>query len=606
MRYQKPSYFIMQRTAYGALALLLCAALGSLQAADQGPRQHARGTYESSTSTYEVVKGDDLAAIAERFGVTVAELKKKNGLTSNVIEIGQKLLLVATRTAEVAKPKTGLRPNETVANGPFPGDLGKIDEEWACTQQLETPGYFRSLNGAEVADAQRSQFYPCASFLGSMTGPNQVFAWRSQDSYQGVLFMNNRRPGELYLTGGNTPPAKGLVPPGPFVAKVDATTGKEIWRTYLENGNVSGAWVGAVNLNILPDGNIPIAFGNHLGKLDGDTGRILQHVALPTGSALPEGSNFKHLTIAPDGTLILKNQTRATPCEIQGTLAAFQCPGGVGASPGSTIVAVDPQTFEIYDHIGVPENAVVPHTITMFDGKIAIYASSILRAYRYFWDPESRKLSQDKDWVVSYLEAGQTTGDAPGILGNWIVVQVNGLPSKVASSIVAINQSDPAKITRVYPFGTELPTGQSWAPPKAAIDPENSMVFSADQNMGKIGGIRLDQATGEMTTEWTLDAATTALQALYGPKDRRVLGTARAEPGTTLEQLNQTSSPPYRQQALWLDAKTGRILAESSFFEPMNFNTMLAPGFGGRFYYMWDQGFIVLQVMPKASPSASQ
>jgi hypothetical protein len=116
----------------------------------------------------------------------------------------------------------------------------------------------------------------------------------------------------------------------------------------------------------------------------------------------------------------------------------------------------------------------------------------------------------------------------------------------------------------------------------------------------KIGGIELDQETGEMTTVWTLDAATTALQALYGPADRRVLGTARAEPGTTLQQLNQTFAPTYRQQALWLEPRTGRILAESAFFEPMNFNTLLTPGFGGRFYYMWDQGFIVFQVMPAA------
>lgn len=154
--------------------------------------------------------------------------------------------------------------------------------------------------------------------------------------------------------------------------------------------------------------------------------------------------------------------------------------------------------------------------------------------------------------------------------------------------------------TRVYPFGKAVPTGTSWAPPKSAVDAENSMVFSADQGMMKIGGIELDQETGEMTTVWTLDAATTALQALYGPADRRVLGTARAEPGTTLQQLNQTFAPTYRQRALWLEARTGRILAESAFFEPMNFNTLLTPGFGGRFYYMWDQGFIVFQVMPAA------
>lgn len=160
---------------------------------------------------------------------------------------------------------------------------------------------------------------------------------------------------------------------------------------------------------------------------------------------------------------------------------------------------------------------------------------------------------------------------------------------------------DPTHITRIYPFGTDLPTGQSWAPPKAAVDPENDMVFSADQSMMKIGGINFDRNTGEMSVAWTLDGATTALQGVYGPANSRVLGTARAEPGTTLDALNQTSKPTYKQQALWLDAKTGKVLAESDFFEPMNFNTLLSPGFGGRFYYMWDQGFIVLQPMPARS-----
>ena len=485
------------------------------------------------------------------------------------------------------------------ANGPLPGDLASMQQEWDCAQASDTPGYFKSINGAEVADSTRSLFYPCATFLGSMDGNNVVYAWRSEDSYQGVLFMNNRRPGELYVTGGNNPPARGVVPPGPFVAKTDATTGKQIWRTYLQNGNVNGEWVGAANLNILPDGNIPVAFGNHLVKLDGDTGLILQHVTLPAG-APPEGSNYKHLTIAPDGTLILKNQTRATPCDIQGTLAAIQCPGGANAAPGSTILAVDPDTFEIHDQIEVPENAVAPHIVTTHNGKIAIHTGTNQAAYRFYWDPETKTLSQDTDWIARYAEPGQTLGDAPGIIGDWLIVQMNGLPTtQAASSITAISMDDPTRITRIHPFGTDLPTGQSWAPPKAAVDPENDMVFSADQSMMKIGGINFDRNTGEMSVAWTMDGATTALQGVYGPADARVLGTARAEPGTTLEQLNQTSNPSYRQQALWLDAKTGKVLAESDFLEPMNFNTLLSPGFGGRFYYMWDQGFVVLQPMPR-------
>ena len=341
-----------------------------------------------------------------------------------------------------------------------------------------------------------------------------------------------------------------------------------------------------------------MAFGTHLVKLDGDTGLILQHLDLPA-TAPPQGSNFKHLTIAPDGTLILKNQTRATPCDIQGTLAAFQCPGGVAASPGSTIHAVDPGSFEILDSVDVPENAVTPHAVTEYDGRIAIYAPSVLRAYRFFWDPEAQSLSRDESWAVEYLAEGQTSGDAPTIMGEWVVFQVNGLPTtKAASSLTAIHRDDPTRITRVYPFGTELPTGASWAPPKAGSDPEKGMVFSADQSMMKIGAVTLDQETGEMEVAWTRDGATTALQGVYGPADARVLGTARAEPGTTLQELNQTSAPPYRQQAIWLDAKTGEVLAASPFVEPMNFNTLLTPGYGGRFYYMHDQGFYVMQPRP--------
>ena len=212
--------------------------------------------------------------------------------------------------------------------------------------------------------------------------------------------------------------------------------------------------------------------------------------AIASADAPPEGSNFKHLTIAPDGTLIVKNQTRATPCDIQGTLAAFQCPGGAAASPGSTILGINPDSFEIYDSISVPENAVTPHTIAMHDGKIVIYVPTIAKFHRFIWNPETKKLSKDVNWeVANYLAKGQTSGDAPGILGDWVVVQVNGLPSKVASSIVAISQSDPTTITRGYPFGTDLPTGTSWAPPKAAVDEDNSMVFSADQNMMKIGAL---------------------------------------------------------------------------------------------------------------------
>jgi hypothetical protein len=87
---------------------------------------------------------------------------------------------------------------------------GLIEQEVRCSQQLKTPGYYSSINPALQVDALRSQLYPCADFLGSRTGPNQVSAQMSKDSYQGTSFLNNRKPGELYLVGGDAPPATGL------------------------------------------------------------------------------------------------------------------------------------------------------------------------------------------------------------------------------------------------------------------------------------------------------------------------------------------------------------------------------------------------------------
>jgi hypothetical protein len=156
----------------------------------------------------------------------------------------------------------GLTPNEIAANGPLPGDVSLYAKELACAQNLPTPGYYPSINGAEIADAQRSGMFPCATFTGSFDGPNKVFAWRSAVEYDTTSYINNRRPGEVFISGGQAPPPKGTMPAGPFVAKADATTGREIWRTYLDNGNVSGAWIANTNLNILPNGRVVTAWQN--------------------------------------------------------------------------------------------------------------------------------------------------------------------------------------------------------------------------------------------------------------------------------------------------------------------------------------------------------
>lgn len=491
---------------------------------------------------------------------------------------------------------TGDRPltsNMIAANGPLPGNLSLYETEVACSKDQNNTGYYSSLNGAEVADAQRSELYPCAHFTGSFTNANQnvVYAWRSQDQYQANGFLNNRDPGELYLVGGDNPNLTGPVAPGPYVAKVDATTGAQIWRTYLDNANTNNDWIGTTNLNILPDGNIIVAFARQVVLLDGDTGLILKHNNLPSGPAGNDAS-FKHVTIAPDGTAIIKDQTRPGPgCSYQGTSAIFACKG---TQPNSTINAVDPNTTQILDSIVMPDTSTTPHTITMYEDKIAIYISGNKAMYRYFWDPQTEKLSQDMSWIISdYLKPGQTTGDAPGILGDFIVVQTNGLPSNVSSTIVSISQSDPTNIQSVTPFGPLKPGQKSTAPPKAAVDNENNFVTSADVGVSGLAGIRIDPNTGNMTVEWTVDDATTGFQTMIGPKDQRVLVVSNINPNATAEEI---SAGNCTEQVIWRNMLTGNVLAESDFAEPMTINGLITPGYGGRVYYLTNNDFIVYYV----------
>ncbi len=504
--------------------------------------------------------------------------------------------------------RVGLTADEVAAVGPLPGDVALYARELACQQQIPTPGYYPSLNGAEISDAERSGRFPCATFAGSFDGANRVLAWRSEDQYPGVSYINNGRPGELYLVGGEYPTLADPVPIGPWVAKADATTGKQVWRTYLDNLNASGHWIANANLNLLDNGTIVLAWANQVVLLDPENGHILRHATLPGGEAPVEDVNFKHVTVAPDGTLILKDQTRPLGCTVQGTMAIITCTEKGMTQPNSILVAVDPNTLAVLDTLHLPEPASSPHIIAMYQGRIAIYIGMNTSARRYFWDPATRQLSADSSWVLYPMQPGQTTATAPTMVGDWVAFQLNGAGSEtVASSILVVDSRDTTRKEIIFPFG-QLEKGQwSFAPPKSGADPENSMIYSADMGMGKVAGIKLDQATGKLEVAFVLDNITTTFQPILGPKDRRVLLLTNMKKNVAREPLKLALfTENYTEQLTWRDALTGRILAESDFFEPLTINSLTTPGYGGRVYFPTAVGrsFFTLQVVPAAAASA--
>jgi hypothetical protein len=506
--------------------------------------------------------------------------------------------------------KIGLTPNQIAAHGPLPGNVSLYAKELACQRKIPTPGYYSSLNGAEISDSARSGVFPCATFLGSTDGPNAVYAWRSEDDYPGVSYINNRKPGELYVVGGEYPTLDDPVPAGPYVAKADATTGKQIWRTYLDNANASGWLIGNTNLNILDNGNLALAWSNQIVLVDGDTGLILKHNTLPTGEAPAYTSNFKHLTIAPDRTLIMKTQTRPVGCTEQGTLGIIRCIEKGMKMPNSVLVAVNPDTLEVLDTLQLPEPAPSPFDVTVYQGRIAVYVGLADSVRRYFWDPATKKLSADESWVIHPMQKGQSAATAPTMLGDWVAVQLNGAGSSVKASSILVADTRDAKRTKVvFPFGELKPGEWSFAPPKCGGDPENHMIYSADMGMRKVAGIKLDPDSGELKTMFVVDDTTTTFQPLIGPKDRRVLLLTNMKLNVEKEPIKVAFfTQNYKEQLTWRDAATGKILAESDFFEPLTGNSLTPPGYGGRIYFpsAVGKGFYVLQVLPKAAAPASK
>ena len=90
-------------------------------------------SFSFADSTYVVQKGDILGRIANKFGVKVADLKKANGLTSDKIVVGQKLVIPGAKTTAKAlptvapvQPTVGATTTRAVTNKPQKAEEAKV------------------------------------------------------------------------------------------------------------------------------------------------------------------------------------------------------------------------------------------------------------------------------------------------------------------------------------------------------------------------------------------------------------------------------------------------------------------------------------------------
>lgn len=111
----------------------------------------AKNTKASTPTTYKVVKGDALIKIANRFHVTVGELKQWNKLDSSIIYVGQVLKVsdgsTATLKTSAAKSKTttAAKPAASVSTTTYTVKSGDYLEKIAKKYNT-TVNHLKSLN----------------------------------------------------------------------------------------------------------------------------------------------------------------------------------------------------------------------------------------------------------------------------------------------------------------------------------------------------------------------------------------------------------------------------------------------------------------------------
>ena len=161
------------RPAPWALALLLCCALAGARAADLGPRPQAQGRFDPGTAIYVVVAGDELGGIAERFGVSVAELKGRNLLVGERLAVGRHLTVMGdTETAAPAGT-----PHGQVTGVPgSPGATMTIDGA-----QLPPPP--PAFGGTIARNAAQSKPYWPARVEPPATAPNVLLIITDDTGY---------------------------------------------------------------------------------------------------------------------------------------------------------------------------------------------------------------------------------------------------------------------------------------------------------------------------------------------------------------------------------------------------------------------------------------
>jgi len=450
------------------------------------------------------------------------------------------------------------------------------------------PPWYPSLLAFEHYNSGRSHVFPEAKFGGSYNRENDVEILSSSAIYPSGYNMTYLDPDHIYIYGGGYGDIPGSM--GAFVARVNPRTLEPIWFNQLINTTLNGEWDYPGSLGILNDGFLYVVYGYRLSKIDPRTGITKKTLILPTGEALPENTAFNGFNATADGTIILKSLYRQAGCTFQGPEAVLDCPDPADV-PDNILVSVNPNRLTVIDTITLSEPVAARPTVVEHNGLTYVYLVQANTVIRY--QVRNGKFFLDGSWSPGVITLeGQTLATSFVAINDWVVGQVNTLPSARALSVIAINQCDASKKFVIQPFlgdpipplvadafSMAAPGGEaaiSWAPASVSADPENNLVYASDSLPGKVAAIEVSQKG--LKVIWKANQTTTEFTALIGPRHKRVL-VGTDIPGDEIPGNNTNDF------AVWRNAKTGKELARSPLLPAMTQGTMIQPYYSGDVFY---------------------
>jgi len=420
----------------------------------------------------------------------------------------------------------------------------------------------------------------CTAFeTNSAAGGPAVDVRRAPD-LPGLYNAVTRARDQIFALGG----AYGKIDAknGPYVVALDANSLRRRWTTRLP-GMAAEDWNYPGVLGVHRNGDLYAIYSHRLARLDAATGAVKGVLELPTNQS-PADVSYNGFVLLHDGMLVAKSIHRAPGCTAPDFQAFLQCrTAGVAAS---NLVVIDPERMTILDQAVAEEHIRFRVTVAPGEGEDLVYLPGETRIHRYRW--RDGRLRLDTGWRADYLEPGQTAGTAVAVMGDWIVVQTNGIPSDTPMSIVAVSQRDAARKFRLSPFADATRHG-SFIPSLPTVDADRRRIFTFDGFVGEAAAIDFDEASG-LHVAWRVPQRSFAFSVLVGPPNARVwIGTDLNRwlsnavfslfGFDALRWLSARTSPS-REDVVWREAATGREIARAEKAAAVGGGAPV-PGFGG-------------------------